>query len=296
MPNEPSCLSVVSSGHVERALAAYLRSRPAGWPEPVAGQNAAAFFAGAFRPRCPGDGAASLITGYYEPEIEARLAPDDVFAHPIHRLPSDPHHDHAAIIAGALVGQGLELAWLANPVERFFLQVQGSGRLCLPGGRVMRIGYAGQNGYPYRSLGQAMVDMGLIAEGDISADAMRAWFRAHPARVNEILALNPSWVYFRELPQLDPGDGPIGTAGVPLAAMISLAVDPDHIPMGAPVLLETEVNGTPFRSLMVAQDTGGAIRGAQRADLFFGTGTEAGRLAGRQKAPGRLTVLLPGAD
>lgn len=290
-----SCLSNLPPGHAEQVLAAYLRSRPADWPESVAGQDAAVFFAEAFHLQIPGDETPSLITGYYEPELEARLTPDPVFAHPIYRLPPDPHHDHVEITVGVLAGQGLEIAFLADPVERFFLQVQGSGRLRLPGGKMMRVGYAGQNGYPYRSLGRAMVEMGLIAESKISADTMRAWFRAHPERVDEILSLNPSWVYFRELSGLDPDDGPIGTAGVPLVAMISLAVDPGHIPLGAPVLLETEVNGAPFRRLMVAQDTGGAIRGAQRADLFFGTGAEAGHLAGRQKAPGRLTVLLPRA-
>lgn len=290
-----SCLCAMPPGQTEEVLAAYLRSRIKGWPAPMAGQCAKTFFTEAFHPHSPGQGTSSLITGYYEPEIEARLTRDAVFAYPIYRLPPDPHHDHAAIMAGALAGRGLEVAYLADRVERFFLQVQGSGQLRLPDGKMIRVGYAGQNGYSYRSLGRAMVERSLIPESDISADAMREWFRAHPGRIDEILSLNPSWVYFRELQGLDPEEGPIGTAGVPLAAMISLAVDPDHIPLGAPVLLETEVGGTLFRRLMVAQDTGGAIKGAQRADLFFGTGVEAGHLAGRQKAPGRLTVLLPGA-
>lgn len=290
-----SCLCAMPPGQTEEVLAAYLRSRPEGWPVPMTGQCAKAFFTEAFHLHSPGDDTSSLITGYYEPEIEARLAPDPVFAFPLFRLPPDPHHDQAAIMAGALAGRGLEIAYLSDPVERFFLQVQGSGRLRLPDGGMIRVGFAGQNGYPYRSLGRVMVERGLIPESGISADAMREWFTANPGRINEILLLNPSWVYFRELQGLAPEEGPIGTAGVPLAAMISLAVDPDHIPLGAPVLLETEVGGTLFRRLMVAQDTGGAIKGPQRADLFFGTGLNAGHLAGRQKASGRLTVLLPGA-
>lgn len=285
----------MAAGHAEQVLAAYLRSRPEGWPEPSSGEDAEAFFTRAFHPQKPAGGEPSLITGYYEPELEARLAPGPVFSHPIYRLPADPHHDHASILSGALAGQGLELAFLADPVERFFLQVQGSGRLVLGDGQILRVGYAGQNGYPYRSLGRAMVEMGLIAAEQISADTMRQWFAAHPERVTEILTLNPSWVYFRTLPQLDPADGPIGTPGVPLTAMVSLAVDPAYIPLGTPVVVETQVDGEPFRRLMIAQDTGGAIKGAQRADLFFGTGSDAGHRAGRQNSPGRLTSLLPRA-
>jgi len=281
----------------QAALAAYLRSRPPGWPLPSPGQAPAAFFRDAFRPHLPADGGTPLFTGYYEPEIEARLTPDARFRHPLYALPPDDGpgrgHSHAAILAGALAGRGLELAFLADPVERFFLMVQGSGRLRLPGGRELRLGYAGQNGHPYRSLGREMVARGLIPADAISADAMRAWFAAHPRRTGAILALNPSWVYFRILTGLAPGDGPPGTAGVPLAALVSLAVDPAHVPLGAPVLVETEADGLPFRRLMVAQDTGGAIRGAQRADIFFGTGEAAGRRAGRQRAGGRLVVLRP---
>lgn len=279
----------------QAALAAYLRSRPAGWPEPAPGQAAADFFRTAFRASVPDDGGASLFTGYYEPEIDARLAPEAGFAHPIYALPPDPHLTRAAILGGALSGQGLEIAWLADPVALFFLQVQGSGRLRLPGGGTLRVGYAGQNGARYVSLGREMVARGLIAADRISAGAMRAWFAAHPDRTDGILALNPSWVYFRVVAGLAPDDGPIGTAGVPLGALVSLAVDPAHVPLGAPVLVETETDGTPFRRLMVAQDTGGAIRGAQRADIFFGTGEAAGRRAGRQRAGGRLAVLRPGA-
>lgn len=274
------------------ALAAYLRAPPPGWPLPEPGQGAGDFLAAAFRRHVPADAGTSLITGYYEPELDARLVPDARFRIPLYALPPQPRVSRKAIMAGALAGRGLELAYLESSVERFFLQVQGSGRLRLPDG-VLRLGYAGQNGAAYRSLGQEMVARGLIAADVISADSMRAWFAAHPDRTEEILALNPSWVYFRPL-DLPPDQGPIGTAGVPLTAGVSLAVDPAHVPLGAPVLLETTVGGRPFRRLMVAQDTGGAIKGAQRADIFFGTGQAAGVRAGAQRAPGRLVVLLPG--
>ncbi|MCC7320094.1 MAG: MltA domain-containing protein [Rubellimicrobium sp.] len=275
------------------ALSAYLRTRPADWPQPAPGEDAAAFLSAAFRPHRPKDDGTPLFTGYFEPEIDASPDPVGRFRHPLYRLPPDPGHDHAAILAGALAGRGLEIAWLADPVERFFLQVQGSGRLRLTDGRVLRLGYAGQNGHPYRSLGREMVARGLIPQDRIGADTMRAWFRDNPDRVTELLILNPSWVYFRELTGLGPDDGPIGTAGVPLVPMVSLAVDPAHVPLGAPVLLNTTVDGAPFLRLMVAQDTGGAIRGAQRGDIYFGTGARAGLRAGRQNAPGCLTVLLP---
>ena len=167
--------------------------------------------------------------------------------------------------------------------------MQGSGRLRLTDGRVLRLGYAGQNGHPYRSLGREMVARGLIPQDRIGADTMRAWFRDNPDRVTELLILNPSWVYFRELTGLGPDDGPIGTAGVPLVPMVSLAVDPAHVPLGAPVLLNTTVDGAPF----AARGGAGyrALR-AQRGDIYFGTGARAD-CAGRQNALGCLTVLLP---
>lgn len=277
---------------LDAVIPVYRRSRPPGWPDAVAGAGRAAAFLSAFRPHLPQDDAAPLLTGYFEPELDARLQPDPVFAHPIYRLPEDPGHSHAAIAAGVLAGQGLEIAWLADPVDVFFLQVQGSGRLRLPDG-TLRVGFGGKNGHPYRSLGREMVARGLISAADISADAIRAWLSAHPGRVRELLLSNPSYVYFREMPDLGPHDGPVGTAGVPLTALRSLAVDPDHVPLGALVLMETRIGGADVCRLMVAQDTGGVIKGAQRADIYFGSGDAAGLAAGRQNAPGRLTVLLP---
>jgi membrane-bound lytic murein transglycosylase A len=280
----------ITASEAAAVLPVWLKSAAPGWPRPAPGQSAAAFLAG-FRRTVPQDGTPSLITGYYEPEIEARAVPGAGFDHPLYRLPPDPGFSHAEIAAGALAGQGLELAWIADPVDAFFLQVQGSGRLRLPDG-VLRLGYAGKNGHPYRSLGREMIARGLIAESEISARAIRDWLAAHPDQVTDLLLANPSFVYFRPL-DLAPDDGPIGTAGVPLTTMRSLAVDPAHIPLGALVLLETRIGGAEIRRLMVAQDTGGVIKGAQRADIFFGTGHAAGEAAGQQNAPGRLTVLLP---
>lgn len=274
-------------------LGPYLRSRPQGWPLPRSGQTLGDFLTGSFRLHVPADDRPSLITGYYEPELPARLMPEGAFVHPLYRLPADPGLTHAQIRAGGLAGQGLEIAYLADPVDAFFLQVQGSGRLRLPDGTVLRLGYAGKNGHPYRSLGKEMVARGLIAAADISADAIRAWLAAHPDQVTDLLLTNPSYVYFRVIHDLSPDDGPIGTAGVPLTAGLSLAVDPAFIPLGAIVVLDTVIDAVPVTRLMVAQDTGGVIKGAQRADLFFGTGDLAGVQAGRQNAPGRLTVLLP---
>lgn len=273
-------------------LPVYLRSCPADWPRLAAGENPAAFLS-RFRPHVPADGTDALFTGYYEPVIPARLQAGDGFSHPLYRLPADPRHSHAAITAGALGGQGLEIAYLRDHVDAFFLQVQGSGRLDLGDGTSLRLGYAGKNGFPYRSLGKAMIARGLIAAEDMSADAIRAWLAAHPDQAADLLHVNESFVYFREIAGLDPQDGPIGTAGVPLTALLSLAVDPAHIPLGALVLLETAIDGQPVQRLMVAQDTGGVIKGAQRADIFCGTGDAAGRLAGAQQATGRMTVLLP---
>lgn len=273
-------------------LPVYLRSCPAGWPRPAADESPAAFLS-RLRPHVPQDGSQALFTGYYEPVIPARRQAGDGFSHPLYRLPADPRHSHAAITAGALGGQGLEIAYLRDHVDAFFLQVQGSGRLDLGDGTFLRLGYAGKNGFPYRSLGKEMIARGLIAADAMSADAIRAWLAAHPDQAADLMHVNESFVYFRDIEGLAPEDGPIGTAGVPLTALRSLAVDPVHIPLGALILLETEIDGKPVRRLMVAQDTGGVIKGAQRADIFCGTGDAAGRMAGAQRAAGRMTVLLP---
>lgn len=291
MDHQVTSLPAWALAQVADALPAYLRSRPEGWPLPAAGETPAAFLS-RFTLHEPQDGNPALFTGYYEPVLEARLQPEGRFTHPLYALPSDPHVAHAAITAGALAGQGLEIAYVADPVEAFFLQVQGSGRLDLGAGQSLRLGYAGKNGFPYRSLGKEMIARGLIPAEQMSADAIRAYLAAHPDEVAELLHSNESFVYFKVL-DLPPADGPIGTSGVPLSDLRSLAVDLAHIPLGALVLLETMIDGQPVQRLMVAQDTGGVIKGAQRADIYFGTGLEAGLRAGAQQAGGRMRVLLP---
>ncbi len=257
-----------------------------------------AFFESAFAPVAIGDDAPGLITGYYEPELTGARRRHGAFRHPLHRAPEDAALrglTRAEIRAGALDGAGLEIAWLDDPVAAFFLHVQGSGRIRLDDGTVLRLGYGGRNGHPYRSIGRALIDSGEMSGEDMTAQGIRAWLRDGGEARLSWLDLNPSYIFFREIDDLDPQDGPIGALGVPLAAMRSVAVDPARIPLGAPVWLETRTPDGPFAALTVAQDVGAAINGAQRADLFFGSGDAAGVAAGAMRAPGRLTALLPRA-
>ncbi len=197
----------------------------------------------------------------------------------------------AEIEDGALAGRGLEIAWLEDPVEAFFLQVQGSGRVRLPDGRVLRLGYAGKNGHPYASVGRMLIELGALGVGEATADAVRGWLRRHPEEGRAVMRANASFVFFREL-DLPPELGPLGVLGRPVTPLRSLAVDPAHVPLGAPVWIETD-GAERLRRLMVAQDLGGAIKGAQRADIYVGTGAEAGQRAGRIRDGGRMVVLLP---
>jgi membrane-bound lytic murein transglycosylase A len=184
------------------------------------------------------------------------------------------------------------IAWTSDPVELFFLQIQGSGQVQLPGGERIRVGYADQNGHPYRSLGRWLVERGELPLEQASMQGIKAWAAANPGKLAEALAANPSYVFFRELP---PADGPVGALGVPLTAQYSLAVDRRFVPLGAPVFLATTfpLSEEPLERLMAAQDTGGAIRGAVRADFYWGTGPEAGMLAGRMRQQGRMWLLWP---
>ncbi|MEO8718172.1 MAG: MltA domain-containing protein, partial [Burkholderiales bacterium] len=183
-------------------------------------------------------------------------------------------------------------AWVADPVELFFLQIQGSGQIQLESGERIRVGFAEQNGHPYRSLGRYLVDNGALTLEQASMQGIKAWAAANPQRLQDALNQNASYVFFRELPALE---GPIGALGVPLEAGYSIAVDPKFVPLGAPVFLATTypLSPQPLERLVMAQDTGGAIRGAVRADFFWGSGTEAGALAGRMRQPGRMWVLWP---
>ena len=262
-----------------------------------------------------------FATGYYEPEIAASLQRQPGYEVPLYRRPADlidvplgdfaaslkgrtvrgrvqgsrlvPYATRAQIAGGALVGRNLELAWAADEYEAFFLEIQGSGRLRLPDGRIIRIGYDGQNGRDYVAIGRLLIEQGKLEKGKAGMAEIIAWLRAHPDEAPAILNANPSKIFFREL----TGEGPVGAMGVAVTPRVSVAADPAYIPLGAPLLVETTLSrsGKPLIKLMVAQDTGGAIKGANRIDLFLGPGAEAAADAGAQSAPARLTLLIPPA-
>lgn len=262
----------------------------------TAPQAARSYFELLFRPVLIGAPPA-LFTGYYEPELPGSAIRTPRFAWPIYRRPPELRdgmvwHDRATIERGVLRGRGLEIAWLDDPVEAFFLQIQGSGRIRLPDGQMIRVGYAGRNGHAYRSVGQEMVRRGTHSMDQVSAQAIRAYVRSNPGTGMELLNHNPSYVFFRKLPDLPAEKGPIGAMGRSITTMRSIAVDPDYTLLGAPVWVEKN-GAAPIRRLMIAQDTGGAVKGAQRADIFFGTGVAAGEAAGTVKDGGRMIVLLP---
>ena len=287
---------------------------------PAAG--ARGFFESWFRPwRATASGdPEGLFTGYYEPLIAARPAPDARFLHPVYRTPDDmvtidlgrfseefegrsitgrfadgtllPYWDRAAIDGGAIEGRGLEIAWTDDPVGLFFLHIQGSGRLVMADGSETRIGYDSQNGHGYYAIGRELVAMGALGREEVSLQSIRDWLHANPDQAWQVMHTNPSYVFFRVL----DGPGPVGAQGVPLTPGRSLAVDRRMIAYGTPVWLETTLpDGRPYRRLMVAQDTGGAIRGPVRGDIFFGAGAEAEWLAGHMKGTGGYILLLPAA-
>ena len=259
--------------------------------------GARSFFELFFKPVVIGDPPA-LFTGYYEPELAGSPVRTPNFAYPIYRRPPEMadgavwHSREAIETQGLLRGRGLEIAWLDDPVEVYFLMIQGSGRIRMPDGHVVRVGYGGKNNQPYRSIGQEMIRRGLMTESQASAQSIRAFVQQNPALGAELLTFNPSFVFFKKLADLPAEKGPIGALGRSITTLRSVAVDPDFTPLGAPVWVEKD-GRNPVRALMIAQDTGGAIKGAQRADIFYGTGQDAGEAAGAVKDPGRMVVLLP---
>lgn len=258
--------------------------------------SAKAFFELMFKPVLIGNPPA-LFTGYYEPELDGSPIRTPRFAYPIYARPPElqdgqVYHDRASIESGALRGRGLEIAWLDDPVEAFFLQIQGSGRIRMTDGRVIRVGYAGRNGHAYRSVGKEMIARGMRTPDQVSAQDIRHYVRGNPTAGSALLNTNPSYVFFRKIGDLPADKGPIGAMGRSITAMRSVAIDPSFTPLGVPVWIE-KTGDTPIRSLMVAQDTGGAIKGAQRADIFYGTGAAAGDAAGTIKDGGRMILLLP---
>ena len=288
---------------------------------------ARAFFEARFEPVALSNGNGSpdgLVTGYYEPVIRGCRARKPDCSVPIHGVPDDLITVDLAAIDPELKGKRLRgridgrklvpyasraeidsrngngkplpapvLAWAVDTVDVFFMQVQGSGRLQLDDGSTLRLGYADQNGHPYRAVGKSLVERGALSRDGVSMQSIRDWLAANPAERDAVLATNPSYVFFRELPPSD--DGPPGSLGVPLTPARSIAVDVNAVPLGSPVWLATTDpdDGSAIRRLMAAQDTGGAIRGTVRADLFWGRGDVAAAKAGRMQQPGRMWLLRP---
>ena len=257
-----------------------------------------AFFELFFRPVLIEDDRAPLFTGYFEPQLEGSRRRSDRFRYPVYAMPPEARGTERWLSrreiteSGALEGRGLEIAWVDDSVELFFLQIQGSGRIKLRDGSLVRVGYAGSNGHPYRSIGQELIRRGIYDRHQVSAQVIRNWVARNPSEGQELLYHNPSYVFFRRVDEVPADKGPLGAMNRPVTAGRSIAVDPAYIPLGAPVWVEK--NGEhPLRRLMVAQDTGSAIKGAQRADVFYGSGDAAGRLAGRMKDGGRMVVLMP---
>jgi membrane-bound lytic murein transglycosylase A len=251
-----------------------------------------------------GDGSVDgLVTGYYEPLLHGARVRGGPYQFPLYRWPTryragtalPPRADLER--SGALDGN--ELVWVDDPIEAFFLQVQGSGRIVLDDGTVMRVGFGGSNNQPYRSIGRWLLDHGEITPAQATMQGIKAWARANPTRVTSLLDTNPRFVFFRDMTSTQTlsagGDGPIGALGVPLTPERSIAVDPASIPLGSAVFLSTTrpFSNTPMNRVVFAQDTGSAIRGGVRADYFWGLGDDAGDLAGKMKQAGRMWLLLP---
>ncbi|UCG39556.1 MAG: MltA domain-containing protein [bacterium] len=291
-----------------------------GRPEPLV----RAFFERRFTPyqllRSVGN-PVGLVTGYYIPDLHGSRQPSPDYPYPLYRLPDDllvidlgdvypelrgyrrrgrleeqrvlPYWDRAAIEGDHRPLAGKELLWVRDPVELFFLHIQGSGRILFEDGSWTMVGYSGQNGYPYRSISSWLVERGIMPLEKMSMQNIKAWARDNPSQVGDLLNTNPSYIFFRELPRGTVG--PPGALGVPLTPERSVAVDPAHVPLGTPVFLSTTWPNSdrPLYRLMAAQDTGGAIKGPVRADFFWGMGDDAGIEAGRMKQPLKMWMLLP---
>ena len=293
---------------------------------PMQNEAAHGFFESAFTPYAVSASTgetSGLITGYYEPVLRGSPTRSATFRYPVFGVPPDmivvdlaglyPDLRHRRL-RGRIEGRRLVpyysreeiersdgrfdapvLAWVSDPVALFFLQIQGSGRIAFEDGSQLRLGYADQNGHPYRSLGRHLVERGELQLEQASMQGIQAWARENPDKLRAALDVNPSYVFFRTLPELPSQDGPIGALGVPLEARASLAVDRRFVPLGAPVYLATTypLSEAPLEQLAVALDTGGAIRGPVRADYYWGSGPEAGAMAGRMRQQGRLWLLWP---
>jgi membrane-bound lytic murein transglycosylase A len=311
LAKEPSTAPLGVAGN-----AAEWQSACAAVPQNADDAAARRYFETWFEPWLAGNNGATegLFTGYYEPELAGARHPGPGFTTPLLQRPPDlvmvdlglfrpalrgqriagrvvdgrlqPYQDRAQIERGALDRYRLPLFWVADPVDAFFLEIQGSGLIELRDGGAVRIGYDGQNGWPYVPIGRLLVERGALTKENVSLQTIRAWIEAHPAEGRALMDANPSYVFFREI----KGDGPLGSEGVVLTPGRSLAVDRRFVPLGVPVFLDA---GDGIQRLMVAQDTGGAISGPVRGDVFWGTGAGAEARAGPMKARGRYFLLLP---
>jgi membrane-bound lytic murein transglycosylase A len=296
--------------------------------KPVTKAVAKAFFEREFTPHTVvHSGQAGLLTGYYEPVLDGARVADKTFSVPVHKRPQElvnlvdetergaksnnltharqtdkgpvPFATRAEIDQGALAGKGLELLYLADPVDKFFMQIQGSGRIRLPDGTMIRVAYAGKNGHPYTSVGRYLIDQSIIGADRMTLDALGQWLRADGKRGRDVMWQNKSYVFFRELVGEEAG-GPVGALDIRLTDGRSLAVDAGFHALGLPIhvsspTLSHATKSGGFHRLMIAQDVGSAIKGPERGDIYFGSGLAAGKLAGVTKQPGKFYVLLPKA-
>lgn len=242
------------------------------------------------------NGSTGLFTGYDEPELRGSKRRYGRYQTPLYRLPGAKIRykgmPRSRIVKGGLKGRGLELVWVDDPIAAFFLQIQGSGRVRLEDGSIMRLGYAGTNGCAYHAIGKTLIDRGVLTSSNVSRQSIIAWLKAHPREAESVMSLNKSYVFFR----VRHGEGPIGSHGVALTPQRSLAIDREYVTLGTPLWIDLDHpdEGAPrIQSLVVAQDTGGAIKGGVRGDLFWGCGTPAADLAGRMKSRGEYYLLLP---
>lgn len=312
-----------------------LRLTPDDWQAPcdeaagltgATGEQVRAFFERSFRPfaAAGAEGSEGLFTGYFEIELLGARQRSAAFAVPLYRLPPDhvqadlgafdpalkgkrivgrvengrlvPYFKRGDIQTGALTGRGLEMLWINDPVDVFMLHVQGSGRVVLQDGAVVRVGFAGHNGHGYQSIGRALIDRGELQAGQAHWEDIRDWIRRNPEKAASLFAINPRFIFFRPIKGIPDDAGPIGAEGVPLTPGRSMAVDRRYIPLGVPLWLDTTWPSDPdrpLRRLMVAQDAGGAIKGVVRGDFFWGFGEEALEKAGKMKSPGRYYLLIP---
>lgn len=255
-------------------------------------ENARLFFEENFKPYLAANhnNTEGLFTGYYHIELKGSRKKHKAYRYPIYKMPkSDYNYSRYEIESGALLGKGLEIAYVDDSVQLFFLHIQGSGIIHLDDGKPIYIGFAGKNDRPYIAIGKFMAEQGLIDKKNVTAQTIKAWLYKNPDKAQEIMNQNPSYIFFKELKK----NAAVGASGAELVPEVSLAIDKDFLPYGIPLWLATDINGKSYNRLMITQDTGSAIKGPIRGDIFFGRGKNAEKLAGEMKQKGRYYILLP---